>query len=109
MPFRLILTTVGSQPEARKIARALVDKKLAACINIIPKIESIYRWQGKVKSAQEWLLVIKTTKARARAVEKAIKELHSYELPECIVIPIEGGSREYLAWLGEQVRGFSRG
>ncbi len=104
MPSRLILTTAPSQAEARKIARALVEKKLAACVNIIPKIESIYRWQGKVETAKEWLLVIKTTKARVGAVEKAIKELHLYELPECIVVAIEGGSKEYLQWLGEQVK-----
>jgi periplasmic divalent cation tolerance protein len=104
MPYSLVLTTTASQPEARKLARALVDKKLAACVNIIPKIESIYRWKGKVESAQEWLLVVKTTKTQAKAVEKAIKELHSYDLPECIVIPIEGGSRAYLQWLEEQVR-----
>lgn len=103
MTYRLVLTTAPSQAEARKLARALVDRKLAACVSIIPRIESIYRWQGKVESAEEWLLVIKTTKARAKAVEKAIKELHSYEVPECIVISIEGGSKEYLAWLGEQV------
>lgn len=101
---RLILTTAPSQAEARKLARAVVDRKLAACVNIVPRIESIYRWQGKVESAAEWLLVIKTTKARAKAVEKALKELHSYDLPECIVISIEGGSREYLKWLGEQAR-----
>jgi len=101
---RLILTTAPSQAEARKLACVLVEKKLAACVNITPKIESIYRWQGKVESAEEWLLVIKTTKARTKAVERAIKELHSYDLPECIVIPIEGGSREYLQWVGEQVK-----
>lgn len=102
--LRLILTTAPSQAEARKIARALVERKVAACVNIIPKIESIYRWQGKVESAEEWLLVVKTTQARVKTVEKAIRELHSYELPECIVVPIEGGSREYLRWLGEQVK-----
>jgi periplasmic divalent cation tolerance protein len=104
MPYRLILSTADSQPEARKLAHALIEKKLAACVNIIPQIESIYRWQGKVESAQEWLLVVKTTARRAKAVERAIKELHSYDVPECIVVNIEGGSPEYLQWLEAQVR-----
>jgi len=101
----LMLTTAGSEREARKLARALVDRKLAACVNVIPRIESTYRWKGKVETAREWLLVIKTSKARVKAVEKAIRELHSYDLPECIVIPIEGGSKAYLGWLTEQVKG----
>ena len=100
---RIILTTTSSQAEARKIARALIEKKLAACVNIIPRIESVYRWQGKVETAREWLLVIKTSQKRAKAVESAIKELHSYDLPECISIAIDGGSKEYLKWLGKQV------
>jgi periplasmic divalent cation tolerance protein len=104
MMYCLVLTTTSSQVEARKVACALVERKLAACVNIIPKIESIYRWQGKVESSHEWLLLIKTTARRTQAVEKAIMELHSYELPECLVIPIEGGSKGYLDWLGEQVK-----
>lgn len=103
MAARLILTTAGSQREARKIARALIDRKLAACVNVIPRIESTYRWKGKVETAREWLLVVKTTKARAKAVETAIRELHSYDVPECIVVPIAGGSKAYLEWLAGQV------
>lgn len=101
---RIVLTTAGSQEEARKIAHALVERKLAACVNIVPQIESVYRWQGKVESATEWLLIIKTQAEFFARVRDAIKELHSYELPECIMIPVEGGSEEYLNWIGENVK-----
>jgi periplasmic divalent cation tolerance protein len=98
---RIVFSTTGSADEARKIARELVGRQLAACVNIIPQIESIYRWQGNVESAQEWLLLIKTTSESFAAVRDAIRELHSYELPECIAIAIEDGSAEYLRWLSD--------
>jgi periplasmic divalent cation tolerance protein len=101
---RLVLTTAGSEEEARKIARALVEQNLAACVNIIPRINSIYRWQGKVEEAEEWLLLIKTTKSAFEKLRDAIQELHSYELPECICLSIEDGSAGYLAWIGEAVQ-----
>ena len=101
MQAKVVLTTCGSKEEAGKIARALVERRLAACVNIVPGIESVYRWQGKVESATEWLLVIKTTGSHFEGVRDAIRELHSYELPECIMISIEGGSAEYLKWIEE--------
>jgi periplasmic divalent cation tolerance protein len=101
---RIILTTAGSEDEARKIARHLVENRLAACVNLIPKAESIYRWQGKVESAAEWLLLIKTTAQRFPAVRDAIAKLHSYEVPECVMLSIEDGSASYLQWLGEAVK-----
>src|SRR6266567_41804 len=97
---RIVLTTAGSQEEAGKIARHLVEHKLAACVNIIPGIESVYRWKGKVESAREWLLLIKTTAEKFSQVRDAISELHSYDLPECIALAIEDGSPDYLAWIG---------
>jgi periplasmic divalent cation tolerance protein len=100
---RIVLTTAGSEDEARKIARHLVENRLAACVNLIPRMESVYRWQGKVESATELLLLIKTTVERFPAVRDAIRQLHSYEVPECIVLPIEDGSAPYLHWLGEAV------
>ncbi|MGA8428999.1 MAG: divalent-cation tolerance protein CutA [Candidatus Sulfotelmatobacter sp.] len=100
---RLVLTTAGSEEEARKIAHALVERKLAACVNIIPQIESIYRWQGKVESAREWLLLIKTTSEKFSVVRDAIRELHSYDLPECVAVAIDDGSPEYLEWLADSV------
>ena len=99
---RVVLTTAGSEDEARRIAAALVDRKLAACVNIIPKILSIYRWKGKVEEAEEWMLLIKTAVGFER-VRDAIKELHSYEVPECICLSIENGSPEYLKWLEDSV------
>jgi periplasmic divalent cation tolerance protein len=98
---RIVLSTTGSEDEARTIARELVERRLAACVNILPQIESIYRWQGKIESEREWLMVIKTTAERFNAVRDAIRELHSYEVPECIAIEIEDGSPEYLRWLSE--------
>jgi len=101
---RLVLTTCGSLEEARSIAHALVERQLAACVNIAPQIESVYRWQGEIQTATEWLLVIKTTAAVFDRVHKALTELHSYELPECVEIGIEDGSAAYLEWIGESVR-----
>jgi periplasmic divalent cation tolerance protein len=101
---RIVLTTAGSEEEARKIAHALVDRQLAACVNIVPQIESVYRWQGKVESAREWLLLIKTSSEKFSAVRDALCELHSYNLPECIAIAIEDGNPDYLQWIADSVR-----
>jgi periplasmic divalent cation tolerance protein len=100
---KLVLTTASSSDEARKIARALVERRLAACVNIVPQIESVYRWKGKVEEAQEWLLIIKTTAAGFERVRDVIRELHSNELPECVCVSIEDGGPEYLEWIGESV------
>ncbi len=99
---KIVLTTTGTRDEAGKIARALVERQLAACVNIIA-VESVYRWKDKIEDAQEWLLVVKTVSVAFDDIEGAIKELHSYELPECIVVPIEAGSEEYLDWIGDNV------
>jgi periplasmic divalent cation tolerance protein len=101
---RIVLSTAGSEDEARKIAHHLVENQIAACVNIVPGIESIYRWQSKVESAHEWLLLIKTTADRFLAVSDAIRELHSYDLPECIAVAIEDGTEAYLQWIGESVK-----
>jgi periplasmic divalent cation tolerance protein len=101
---RVVLSTAGSEDEARKIAHHLVEHQLAACVNIVPQMESIYRWQGKVESAGEWLLLIKTTAEKFPAVRDAIRGLHSYDLPECIAIAIENGSEAYLQWIEESVK-----
>ncbi len=101
---RIVLSTAGSEEEAKKIANHLVESRLAACVNIVPQIESVYRWEGKVESGREWLLIIKTSAELFPAVRDAIRELHSYELPECIAINIEDGSSEYLDWLADSLR-----
>ena len=98
---RIVLSAAGSEEEASKIARYLVEHRLAACVNIVPQIESIYRWQGKVESAREWLLLIKTTAEQFEKVRDALRELHSYDLPECIAVAIEDGCPEYLLWLAD--------
>jgi len=100
---RIVLCTAGSEEEARKIARHLVEHQLAACVNIVPQIASIYRWQGKVESSREWLLLIKTTVDRFPNVRDAIRELHSYDVPECISLAIDDGSTEYLQWIGDSI------
>jgi periplasmic divalent cation tolerance protein len=96
---RIVLSTAGSEQEAHKIAHTLVKRRLAACVNILPQVQSIYRWKGEIESAQEWLLLIKTRADKFPAVRDAIGELHSYEVPECIVLEIEDGSLPYLQWL----------
>lgn len=101
--IRLVLTTASSHEEARKIARALVDRRLAACVNIIAKVESIYRWQGKVEEAQEYLLLVKTRQGVFERLRDAIRELHSYEVPECIALSIDDGLGPYLKWIDDSV------
>ncbi|MGA9511326.1 MAG: divalent-cation tolerance protein CutA [Candidatus Sulfotelmatobacter sp.] len=100
---RIVLTTAGSEEEAQKIACHLVENRMAACVNIVPQIQSVYRWQGKVEEAREWLLVIKTTADAFEKVREAIAKLHSYELPECVCLTIEDGSPNYLQWIAESV------
>ncbi len=97
----IVLTAAGSADEATKIAHALVERKLAACVNIVPRIESVYRWRGKVETASEWLLTIKSRASMFDRVHETIKELHSYELPECVMLNIAHGSAEYLRWIEE--------
>jgi periplasmic divalent cation tolerance protein len=101
---RIILSTAGSREEADRLATALVERKLAACVNVVGPVASVYRWQGKVERAEEFLLVIKSTAAQFAAVSAAIKELHSYELPECIELTVTAGSDAYLRWLAKSVQ-----
>jgi periplasmic divalent cation tolerance protein len=100
---RLVLTTTASREEAQKIARGLVERRLAACVNILPKVQSIYRWQEKIEETEEWLLVIKTKQHVFERLRDAIVELHSYDVPEIICLVIEDGSRAYLQWIGDSV------
>lgn len=97
----VVLSTAPSEEEAATIARALVDERLAACVQLVPKIRSFYRWEGEVHDDPEHLLVIKTTAARRDALIARIGELHSYDVPEAVALPIAAGSQAYLAWLGE--------
>jgi len=101
---QIIFSTVGSKTEAQTIAQSLVERQLAACVNIVGPIESVYRWKGEVESSAEFMLLIKTTAEHFESVQEAILELHSYELPECIAMNIETGSSEYLDWIENSVQ-----
>jgi len=95
----VVLVTTGNQEEAIRIAKEMVDAKLAACANIIPGIQSIYRWKGKIVKAQETLLILKSAQPRYRALEKAIKAMHTYETPEIIALPVKKGLDQYIGWV----------
>lgn len=102
---RLVLTTAGSAEEADKIAHALVERSLAACVNIVPQTESVYRWKGKVETSREFFLLVKTTAEHVAKVFEAIQSMHSYELPECIALEITAGSEPYLEWIAANSTG----
>jgi len=102
---RIALTTAGSADEARKLAYALVEGRVAACVNLVPDVMSIYRWQGAIEEASEVLLVIKTTQRQLAAVEAMLRELHSYDVPELLALDVEAGSQPYLDWLLGNVKG----
>ncbi len=96
-------TTTSTANEAEAIATALVELRLAACVQIVPQVRSIYRWQGKIEQADEWLCLVKTHRSLLPQVEAAVGRRHSYECPEIVVVAIETGSSAYLKWLGEQI------
>jgi periplasmic divalent cation tolerance protein len=101
---RIVLVSCGKLKEARRIARAVVAKRLAACVNVfVSPVESFYTWKGKSEKAREFLLAIKTSEKCLVALEKEVMRLHSYEVPEFVVLPIVAGSRDYLSWLQESV------
>jgi periplasmic divalent cation tolerance protein len=101
---RIVLVTCGTLAEARRIARGTVGRRLAACVNVIlSPVESFYTWEGKLEEAREYLLLMKTTAKRVVELEKEVKRLHSYEVPEFIALPITEGSKKYLSWLDESV------
>ncbi len=105
----VVLVTCGSIKEAQQIGRALVDRKLAACANILRSpVQSIYRWKRKVELAREVLLILKTSRSRFATLDSTIRKLHSYELPEIIALPIVAGTRSYLDWISRSVSGKRR-
>jgi periplasmic divalent cation tolerance protein len=96
----VVLVTCASRVEAKKIARAAVEKRLAACVNVVTApIQSVYRWKGKIETAREFLLIMKTTARRFEALQAEILRLHSYDVPEVIALPIKAGSQPYLRWV----------
>ncbi|HTZ90000.1 MAG TPA: divalent-cation tolerance protein CutA [Alloacidobacterium sp.] len=102
-PYRIVLTTASSMDEAKRMARALVEERLAACVNLAGDVESVYRWQGAVEEAQEVLLLIKTHVDKLEALEAAVLRLHSYAVPEFLVLEINRGHSAYLKWLDESL------
>ena len=95
----VVLITAGSEEEAHKIAKLLINEKKAACVNIVPRVDSLFRWKGKIDSARENLLLVKSRASLLSEIITLVKEVHSYEVPEIIALPIIGGSRGYLKWL----------
>ena len=99
----LVLSTVPDDPSAETIVKTLVEERLAACVNLFSPMQSVYRWKGAVDSSIERQIVIKTSQALVPSLERRLRELHPYELPEFLVIPVAGGSSDYLGWLAEQL------
>jgi periplasmic divalent cation tolerance protein len=97
-----VTTTTDAKEVAEGIARTLVEKRLAACVQVLGPLTSAYRWKGRVESAREWLCLIKSRKSLYAAMEKAIRKMHNYEVPEVIALPIVAGSKSYLKWLGHE-------
>ncbi len=102
-----VLTTAGSEEEAERISAALVERRLAACVQVVGPISSRYRWQGEIEQAEEWLCLAKTEASRYPELEAAIRELHSYAEPEIVATPIVAASPGYLAWLDESTKSAS--
>ncbi len=100
----VVMVTTGNRREARKIARHLVEAKLAACVNVTQPIQSLYRWKGKIADDEEFLLFIKTTRELFPEIKTAISKVHSYKVPEIICLPIIDGSPDYLQWLSDSVK-----
>lgn len=103
VPAVLVLTTIGADADAATLARTLVEERLAACVNILPVMRSIYRWQGRIDEDREQQMVIKTAERVLDRLEARLRELHPYEVPELLVIQVHGGSTAYLEWLHDSV------
>lgn len=99
-----VLTTAGEKKDAERIAKAMVEKRLAGCVQILGPITSTYWWKGNIEKTEEWLCLIKSKKAVYEKLEEAIKKIHPYQLPEIIATPIISGGKEYLRWLGDEVK-----
>lgn len=99
--FRIVLSTAGSEEEGARIARSLLERKLCACVNLVPKIRSLYRWEGAVQDDAEVLLIMKTTRDKLGALSEHLVEIHSYDVPEVLAIAVDQGGASYLEWLAE--------
>jgi periplasmic divalent cation tolerance protein len=101
---RIVITTAASAEEANRIGRTLVEERMAACVTLLPPVHSIYRWRDELEAANETMLLIKTTVDQLPVLENRLRELHSYQTPEFLVIPVESGSHAYLDWLKASMR-----
>jgi periplasmic divalent cation tolerance protein len=101
----VVLSNCGSEEEAHRVARALVEARLAACVNIVPGVRSIYHWQGSVQEDSEWMLIIKSTRPLFEQLAAELRKIHSYEVPEVLAIPVVAGDEAYLEWLNRELSG----
>lgn len=99
----VVLSTCGNEEQARRIARGLVEQRLAACVQVMPGVRSVYQWQGKIEEDDEFLLVIKSRRDLFRRLEAALRKLHTYEVPELVALPVVEGSADYLGWLDREL------
>lgn len=99
-----VLTTTGEREEAERIARILLERRLAGCVQVLGPVSSLYWWRGRIEEAEEWLCVIKSREDLYEELEKTIRENHSYEIPEIIAMPVVSGSRSYLEWMSTELR-----
>lgn len=100
----VVFITTGTGEEARKVGQALIEQRAAACVNIVSNITSIFRWQEVLQTDQEHLLIVKTRASKVKEIVRLVKEVHSYEVPEVIALPVIGGNQEYLEWISEEVK-----
>lgn len=102
---RIVLTTESTLEEANKLGRALVEERLVACATLLPVVQSIYHWEDQIQSAPETMVLLKTTTEKLEALEKRLRELHSYRVPEFLVVPVEHGSATYMEWMLKALAG----
>lgn len=103
-PVHVVLITGPADGTLRRLGRRLVEERLAACVNVLPGVESVYRWQGEVETAEEALAVVKTTEGRLQGLEERVRELHPYDEPEFVALRVDDGSASYLGWVADSVR-----
>ena len=102
--YIVLFITTPTTEEAQRISRALLEQRKVACVNIVPRVSSLFWWQGKIDSARESLLIVKTTASQLNELVTLVKEIHSYDVPEIVAMPIVGGNQEYLEWIGKEVK-----
>ena len=101
----VVLSTCATEEEARRIAEELIRRRLAACVNLLPRVRSIYHWKGAVEEGEEILMIIKTARSRFEELRAELARLHSYEVPEIIALPVVDGAESYLEWIGREIEG----